>query len=48
MNLLLIIFLSFTLPYALLWHNKSSGPERKDASREHAGDKGTGAENPRS
>ncbi len=47
MNLLLIIFLSFTLPYALLWHNKSSGPERQDGSREHAGDKGVGSDHSR-
>ncbi len=30
MNVLILVFLAFTLPYAALWHNKSAGADRED------------------
>ncbi len=34
MNVLILVFLAFTVSYAALWHNKTSTSDREDSSRD--------------
>jgi hypothetical protein len=36
MNLLILVFVAFTVSYAALWHNKTSSSERDDSSRDQS------------